>query len=204
MSRTPNTYKRFVLSITFACLLSCICFFFYLETSIDDVMTQGNYEKMMNDINNSPVLPERFLQTFEKYNPDAFSYGVWRATFNNVIKGKRIPCQCKDIYWYPYSDNRAQPITLRRFSHLVIALEVEEHYSPKKCFEYNMATTPFGHNVVGAKAAAKRFYGKNIEELNEREILELTIMQLGPTAYSPIFNGERLDKAVDNIIKKNR
>lgn len=168
----------------------------YLETSIDKVLSEEKQSELFNIINSTPDLPENFYYTIDKYYPDYFKYGVWDAIFQKTFSQEisRV-CQCFDIYLHPgYVDN-----AIRAYQY-ILAMEIEENCSQKKCFEYNLSMQSFGFNIRGVNQAAEVFYNKNLEELTEREILELLVIRKAPTNYNPIKNRINLDKAVDRII----
>ncbi len=62
---------------------------------------------------------------------------------------------------------------------LIIALALEERFSPRQCYTYNMATAYFGHHTTGVTEAALRFYNKKVSQLTEREILALNLIRNG-------------------------
>jgi hypothetical protein len=157
---------------------------------------QALLKKMIED---SPELPDSFYKTFNKYYPEAFDQTVWSSILNQVLGEKRNKCQCRKIYIHP-------GITYKKwipFTQVIVALEIEEHFSNKKCFEYYMSVSDFGMNTRGIQEASEKFYKKKPEELNERDIIELSIIYKNPTLYNPFRNRSKLDSAVNNIMNKS-
>lgn len=172
-------------------------FIYYLESSIDKIMSEEKQVYLIKVINESPELPDSFYQTYNKYYPNAFEQGVWGSIFQQVLGNRRNQCPCREIYIHPgYTDKK-----WILFAQVIVALEIEEHFSNKKCFEYNMSISGFGYNTRNIQEASEKYYGKKIEELNEREILELSIISKNPSQLNPFRGKEKLDKAVNALIK---
>lgn len=71
---------------------------FYLETSIDKVMSKEKQEQFFGRAENSPVLPHSFYRVVEKYYPGYFEQGVWGSIWDQVLGKRRNGCQCRDLY----------------------------------------------------------------------------------------------------------
>ncbi|MFL5730949.1 MAG: transglycosylase domain-containing protein [Cytophagaceae bacterium] len=204
MSERNPTLKFFVWAIlifALAGVLFAAGFIYYLETSIDQVMSRKRQTEIIAMINTSPDLPESFYKTYNKYYPGALDRSVWRSVVNQLLgRRKSISCPCRNLYLTFYADQNNSP----RLSALIIALEIEEHCSRKKCFDFMMSEAYFGSNTRGVSAASQFYYKKTIEQLSEKEILELCIIEKGPSFYNPRYNKDRLDQAVDALMNKKR
>jgi hypothetical protein len=175
-------------------LLAALSFAFYLEHSIDRVMSHERQETLINEINNSPALPESFYKVTDKYMPHMFEQDMWGSIFEQVLFGKRNHCQCREIYFHPgYTDH---PI---RFYPEIMAFEIEDHCTNKKCFEYNMSISDFGLGKGGIQKAAKTYFGKEVSELTEEEALALILAPQAPIYYRP--GGKNSRAAVQKIME---
>ncbi len=173
-------------------------FVFYLETSIDKIMSKDKQKELMSAIILSSELPDSFYVTFSKYYPKAFEQNVWGSIIFQSFGIRTNECQCQEIYIHPgYTDKWTE------FTQPIVALEIEEHCSYKKCFEYNMSVSDFGMNTIGIQEASRRFYNKEIDKLSEREIVELMVIKKAPGRYNPMTNRRDLDLVVNKIINKN-
>jgi hypothetical protein len=192
-------YIKWILSlIAISIIIGISGFAFYLETSIDKIMSKDKQNKLMVAINSSPELPDSFYRTFNKYHPKTFEQGVWGSIINQLLGKRRNQCQCREIYIHPgYTDHWIE------FTQPIVALEIEKHCSSKKCFEYNMSVSDFGMNIKGIQEASRKYYNKEIKNLSEKEILELTVIHIAPATYNPLMHRETLDKEVNKIINKN-
>lgn len=165
----------------------------YLETSFDKTMSEERQEWFFEWIDEMPVLPENFVRTIEKYHPGYFDQSVWASAFWQLINGERTDCRCREIYIYPGITDKSTP-----FYQFIVALELEEHYSQKRCYEIEMALTEFGAGSGdGVSWAAKRIYNKQLDELSDRQILELNLMRKSSAFYNPKYNQHHLDSVIN-------
>lgn len=177
-------------------LLLFAAFAIYLETSINRVMTEEEQSIMYESIENAPALPANFLTTVEMYYPDYFETSVWVKIMDVFTNFSSKRCQCLDLNL---------PFFIRSsniFSQYIVALELEEKYSHKRCYEYNMYISDFGHGASSVNEAAELFYKKALDELTEREVVELNIIRFATTRYSPVLNPDNLKMAADQVMKQ--
>lgn len=198
MKRFRKIVIRIISIGLFAGGLALLSFIIYLETSIDKVMTTEQQEILFEEIRESQRLPDSYYKILNTYYPAYFEQGVWGSVFSQLTGGRRDKCHCREIYIHPGHTYNWLPFTQE-----IVALELEEKFSQQKCYEYNMSVTEFGSNTRSIQEAARLFYHKEIAELNEREVLELSVIQKAPTQYSPFRNRKNLDKAVDRIMENN-
>jgi membrane peptidoglycan carboxypeptidase len=86
----------------------------------------------------------------------------------------------------------------------VITLDLEKRVSQRKCHEYNMSIMNFGNNVNGIRNASNKYFSKELENLNESEILFLIKMLKSPTLYSSPKGKARLEYQIEQLIKRNK
>lgn len=85
-----------------------------------------------------------------------------------------------------------QERTLRRkLQEVLLAIELERHFSKEEILERYLNLIYFGHGVYGVKAAAKFYFGKTLEELTPLEIAVLVGLPKSPLGYSPLRYPDR-------------
>lgn len=175
---------------------SILGFMVYLETSFDKTMSEERREWFIQWMEEQPALPEDFIQTIEKYYPGYFDVGFWESLIHKYVFKKSDHCPCREIYIHPGIVGW-QSI---RFYHHIVALELEEHYGQRRCYEIEMGITVFDGLTRGVSVAARIFYGKELNQLSEREILELHLMRTGLSHYNPKYNQHHLDSVINPLI----
>ena len=68
------------------------------------------------------------------------------------------------------------------------AFSIETQLSKDKILELYLNTIYFGENAYGVTAAAKKYYSKNLKDLNLDEITMLAGIPNGPSIYNPIVD----------------
>lgn len=84
---------------------------------------------------------------------------------------------------------------IRKVKELVLALWVEAIYSKNKILELYLNQVPYGGTAWGVEAAAERYFGKNVKELNLAEAALLAGLPQAPTLYSPFGSRPLLARA---------
>ena len=182
-------FLKIILAIIF--LISSVVYI-YFENSVNIVIEKRAKNELLNSIKNTEPLPSKFIKALEKYYPEKFNQGVWNSIFNQLNNKSRDECQCREIY-YPYWKKDV------KFAAEILALELEDNFTQKKCYEYIMNTSSFGFNIHGVRSAANYFYKKDINELDENEILKLDMRYKNPSLYK---NEKELNNVILKIISK--
>jgi hypothetical protein len=174
---------------------------YIFETSLYTTLSKEQQEWLFKSIEETPELPDNFYKVLEKHYPDFFTVSVWHSVFDQVLFHEKNRCQYRDLYLPSLYINKKQGWIPYHKTDLVIALALEKSFSQKKCYAFNMATADFGMNTRDITKAARFYYKKDLNELTEPEILALNIIKNAPSYYSPILNPDRLNKAVQSLMK---
>ena len=82
-----------------------------------------------------------------------------------------------------------------------LATQLEDHLDKSKILEYYLNTINLGSNIVGVQAAARRYFDKNITDVNFSEAAVLAAIAEDPSEYSPITNQEKNGRRRRNVLK---
>ena len=95
----------------------------------------------------------------------------------------------------------------RKIQEVFLALQLEKQYTKQEILELYLNQIYFGQGAYGVQAAAKTYFGKNIEELNLSECAMLAGIPKSPNYYSPFNNIkaaiERRNTVLDQMQKYN-
>ncbi len=80
----------------------------------------------------------------------------------------------------------------RKLKEMVLAIELERHYSKEEILEMYLNQVWFGGSIYGVAAASERYFGKHISRLDPGECATLGAMIANPSAYSPYKYPQRL------------
>jgi penicillin-binding protein 1A len=75
---------------------------------------------------------------------------------------------------------------MRKISEVVLAVEIERHYTKTEILQMYLNQVYWGHNAYGIESAARLYFAKSARELNLAESALLVGLLTGPELYSPI------------------
>ena len=200
--------KRIILILTFSIfsigLISYLSLWWFFENSIDRVLSKGQQEWIMKEFENTPRLPDKFYFTMRKHIPNFFDIDTWNYHLGKLNHNNRNVCQCAQVY-LPYIPNKEEGFNPRWIplnqGDKIIKMFIENKFTQEDCYTFNMRNYGFGHNTRSIEEAAELFFNKNLEQLDEKEIVGLYVIQQAITAYSPILNPYAYERKVEQIMK---
>lgn len=124
--------------------------------------------------------------------------GSMARAVTSAVTGERlqgwstITMQLAGNLW-PESINRRERLLLRgggqrKLREMRVALEIEKHYPKDKILELYLNQIELGNRAFGVEAAAQRYFGKPVRQLNVAEAAMLAALPKGPTMYNPRRN----------------
>lgn len=91
----------------------------------------------------------------------------------------------------------------RKLQEQHLAIELEEEVSKDWIMENYLNTINLGQNTLGVEAAANRYFGKEVSDLNLSECAVIAAITQNPSRYNPIShpenNEERREKVLENM-----
>jgi len=92
----------------------------------------------------------------------------------------------------------------RKLKEIITAIQIERTYTKDEILEMYLNTVHFGHGTYGVQSAAKRFFGKNIEELSIDEAALLVGLLPSPASYSPVNHPDRALRRRNTVLRLMR
>ena len=93
---------------------------------------------------------------------------------------------------------------VRKIKEVITAIQIERTYTKDEILEMYLNTVHFGHGTFGVQAAAKRFYGKQANELTLDEAALLVGLLPSPAIYSPIRHPDRANRRRNTVLRLMR
>ncbi len=131
---------------------------------------------------------------FRHEGVDAFSY--LRVLLRTVLGGDRSggggSTISQQIVKNLYGRERHGPLTVlvNKIKEAVVAYRLEQVYDKEEVLLLYFNSVPFGENVFGVEAAARRFFGKPAARLRTEESAVLVGMLKANTSYNPRLHPE--------------
>ncbi len=131
------------------------------------------------------------------YHPGVDVMAILRAAKQNADAGRivsgasTIPMQLAGM-----AEAEAGDVNLHsKLTEAYGALRLEARYSKQELLEIWLASLPFGHNVEGAAAAARHYFGTEVKNLSPEQALLLAVIPRRPELYSPSAHPDEAVKA---------
>ncbi len=80
---------------------------------------------------------------------------------------------------------------IHKIKEWIVAVQLERAYSKQEILMMYLNTVDFGNNSYGIKSAARRYFSKDLTQLNVEEAALLIGLLKGPSYYSPFRKKER-------------
>lgn len=94
----------------------------------------------------------------------------------------------------------------RKIQEQYLAIQLEKRMSKELILENYLNTINLGQNTLGVQAAAKRYFNKDVSELNLAECAVIAAITQNPSKYNPVthpeYNKERRDKVLKNMLEQ--
>lgn len=82
-----------------------------------------------------------------------------------------------------------------------LAIELEDNLDKSRILEYYLNTVSLGMNMTGVQAASKRYFDKDISEVNISEAAVLAAIVSDPTKFNPVQAQEENEWRRKNVLK---
>ena len=116
--------------------------------------------------------------------------GAALSTLSGDLQGGSTITQQLARNLYPDEIGRATSVT-RKVKEAITALKIEAVYSKREILETYLNTVPFLYNAFGIEMAARTYFDKSADKLDELESATLIGMLKGTSYYNPVLNPER-------------
>ncbi|MBR4152378.1 MAG: PBP1A family penicillin-binding protein [Selenomonadaceae bacterium] len=131
--------------------------------------------------------------------------GLVRAAYTNLVRGEIAEGGSTITQQLAKNAYLTQERTIKRkIQEVFLALQLEKQYTKQEILELYLNQIYFGQGAYGVQAAAKTYFGKNVEDLTLAECAMLAGIPKSPNYYSPFNNInaaiERRDTVLDQMV----
>ena len=153
-------------------------------------------------------VPRRLLASILVYEDRRFPFhhgvdlrAILRASFSN-LRQKRVVSGASTISMQVIRIAGGRPRTFfNKLLEICQAVKLELSWSKKKIFHWYLNHAPYGGNIIGIQAAARRYFGKPPSELSWSEAAILAVLPNSPGMVSPTLNREKLRRKRNRLLK---
>lgn len=131
--------------------------------------------------------------------------GLLRAVYTNLVAGEIAEGGSTITQQLAKNAYLTQDRTYKRkIQEIFLALQLEKQYTKQEILELYLNQIYFGQGAYGVQAAAKTYFGKNVEDLDLAECAMLAGIPKSPNYYSPFNNINasiaRRDTVLDQMV----
>lgn len=190
-----------ILAILIIIIVSIFGFYFWLNQRLYKVIDKETYDYLVETIKTSPDLPEKFYSIYGQltnYDEESttkrfiFYKTAGLLSFDNFREIKH-PCPCV---------NANYGIEYHTFDTWTVGLALDKDVTPKKCLDFYLSKLDFSFSVKGIQNASIFYFHKNMNELTDDEMLELSIMAINPYTFNKLRQPERLKSKMIELKSK--
>lgn len=167
---------------------------------------EGNKVSEIYSLENREIVS---IDTLPKHLTDAFVYtedkrfrehygvdpkGIARAIYTDIktrSAAQGASTITQQLARNAFLTNPHEKTLTRKFKEMLIAINLERHYTKDQILEMYLNRIYFGHGTYGVQAAAQFYFGKDASELNIQESAVLAGLPKAPETYSPRKNPEK-------------
>ena len=91
---------------------------------------------------------------------------------------------------------------LRKFNEIMLAVKIDRELSKEKILELYLNQIYLGNRAYGVGAAAKIYYGKNLQDLSIAQLAMIAGLPQAPSAHNPIANPKAAKKRRNHVLKR--
>ena len=142
---------------------------------------------------------DEYFYTHPGVNPVSLS----RAIGQNISSGKKVSGGSTITMQVLRLSRRNPPRTYwEKVKEMYLAIRMEFSYSKAEILKLYASHAPYGGNVVGAEAAAWRYFNRPLHDLSWAEYATLAVLPNAPSLIRPGKNSKILKAKRDRLLKK--
>ncbi len=137
------------------------------------------------------AIEDHTFYTHAGFNPLSILRAIKANIFGNNLQGASTITQqlIKNVLLTP------ERTVSRKLKELVLSVMVEQKYTKNQILEMYMNNIPYGGTAWGIQSATKKFFGKDVAELDLAESAFLAGLPSSPSTYSPFAGDDYLSKS---------
>jgi penicillin-binding protein 1C len=159
------------------------------------------------EVDSVPRALEQCILHFEDeyfyWHPGVNPISVFRAIRQNLASQKTVSGG-STITMQVLRMSRGNPPRSywEKLKEMYLALRMEFSYSKKEILKLYVSHAPYGGNIVGAEAAAWRYFSRPLHQLSWAEYATLAVLPNAPALIRPGKNSLKLKAKRDRLLKK--
>ena len=172
--------------------------------NIEIARLHGDEDRVWVDLDNiSPYMEKAFIALEDRRFKQ--HHGVdWIRVGGVIIKPQNLGQGGSTITQQLIKNitNNKEVTVVRKVREILMALNLEKHYSKDAIIEAYMNTLYLGNGCYGVKTASEGYFGKDVKTLNAAECAVLASITQFPTKYNPLLNPDKNKVRQEECLRK--
>ncbi len=163
----------------------------------------------LNDIPNNVKNATIAIEDKDFYKHGGFSiWAIFRTLVMNVLRQQKAGGSTLTQQFIKNAVLTTEKTYTRKIKELILAYRLEQKFSKDEILQMYLNEIPYGSTAYGVEAAAQKYFGKNIKDVNLAEAAILAALPQAPSRYSPYGPNKDLLLArqkyiLDQMVKQN-
>jgi 1A family penicillin-binding protein len=120
------------------------------------------------------------------YKHGAFSlWAIFRTAITNILYHRSAGGSTLTQQFIKNSVLTNEKTITRKIKELILSYRLEQKFSKDEILQLYLNEIPYGSTAYGVEAAAQKYFGKNIKDVNLAEATILAALPQAPSRYSP-------------------
>lgn len=144
------------------------------------------------------AIEDKDFYTNQGFSPIAYVRVIRNALIGQGLAGGSTISQqlVKNVL---LTNERSLP---RKIKELILSIQVNQTYSKDQILEMYLNNIPYGGSAIGVEAAAQRYFGKKVKELDLAESAFLAGLPQSPSLYSPFSGNDYYIGRTEAVLKR--
>ena len=182
--------SKILLFSTILIIFILLGLYIWLKQRVYNVVDKEIYNHLVENIRVSEDLPERFYEIYGQVTEFDENSTTNKFIFFRLLQGDSKPCPCV---------NASYGVVFNTIDTWSVGISLDKDVLPKKCLDFYLSRLGFPYSIIGIQNASQFYYKKDLEELSDNEMLELSVMTINSFFYNKIRNPDRLKEEVEKI-----
>lgn len=166
--------------------------------------TIGEFDRVQVELAQIPLTTQRAVLAAEDkdfYNHSGFSMsGIARAFMNNLSGGAQQGGSTITQQYVKNAYLTSERSVTRKLKELVLSIKLETSDSKDEILSNYLNTVYLGRGSYGLQAAARAYFGKDVDKLSVAESAMLAALLKSPEGFAPEENLERLTQRWNYVL----
>lgn len=180
--------KRIIIAILSILLISSFVFYRFTANKWKYFYSEQQIKNIINEIKSAPELPLTFYSIYKKVYPNRLEDNLNTFLIKNLSSNNEFltPLSLRAVRLLGPNKKTKGYRTIDFLQYFAsVTWRIEEKTNQKECLNWYVTKYDFLNTQIGIRNASEFYFNKELQDLNENEILGLIVMLENSSRYNP-------------------